>query len=280
MPVEYPLIRVLDSRDPLFRQLTQDVALFHRAFAGGKALPPLLFYRYEIADDDDLYSISARTNLGVEAISTINGLANPGSMQSLSELILPNMPGVFMPLVPANDFERILYAGRVHLIQSGIRISVPDRGSYIYFPDEKLKPIERAFFLDILFRFPLREGAVSSGFGPRPHPFSGAESFHSGVDIAAPFGSDVLAARAGAVSSSGFDEDLGNFVVIDHGSGYITVYGHLDAIRVTLSQRVNSGTVVGTVGTTGLTTGPHLHFEVRSADGLRDPIPLIRGTTE
>ena len=71
--VGYPLIRALDSRDPLFRQLTQDVALFHRAYAAGSELPPLIFFRYEIASEDDLYSIAARTNLGVEAISTVNG---------------------------------------------------------------------------------------------------------------------------------------------------------------------------------------------------------------
>ena len=277
---EYPIIGSLDSRDPLFVQLTQDIAGFHRAIARGEPLPELLLFHYSVDVEDDIYTIAAKTNLGLEAVASLNGLSGPKAISPGDDIILPNLPGVYVPANPQNDFEKILHAGRRGDSPMALRIQLMDGRRYVFYPDEKLSSIERAYFLDVLFRFPLREGTLSSGFGPRASPFTGNDSFHAGIDIAAPRGSDVIAARAGIVAAAGVDEELGNFVILDHGANYATVYGHLDTISVYLSQEVNSGTVIGRVGTTGLSTGPHLHFEVRAAGVRRNHLPLIRGTTE
>jgi murein DD-endopeptidase MepM/ murein hydrolase activator NlpD len=115
----------------------------------------------------------------------------------------------------------------------------------------------------------------------RNHPITGESCLHSGIDIAASAGSDVLAARDGQVIEKGFEADgLGNYILLSHQGGYTTLYGHLASITVSLNQKVNSGSLIGTVGSTGLSTGPHLHFEVRSEGQLRDPIPLLYGKNE
>lgn len=106
------------------------------------------------------------------------------------------------------------------------------------------------------------EGPVTSEFGTRFSPFDGKKVFHTGVDIGAPLGSSVKAAAVGRVTYVGTFASLGHTVVIDHGSGTITRYGHLKSSKVKLGQLVNKGEGIGFVGMTGNTTGPHLHYEV------------------
>ena len=140
--------------------------------------------------------------------------------------------------------------------------------------------MERAYFLRILFRFPVRSGALSSGYGQRRDPFDGHPRFHGGIDIAAPAGIEVLAARGGEVLAAGTDPVLGNFVQLLHEGGYVTLYGHLALVRVALKQKVTSGMIIGAVGSTGQSTGPHLHFAIRRQGSSRDPLPLFAGGKE
>ncbi len=279
----YPRIGHLDLRDPLFSQLAEDVAASHRAFARGDLPPPLVFYSYTVRDGEDLLSVAASTNLGVATLSTVNSIPHPEDVTPGMTLVLPNIPGIFVAADAKDDLERMTLALRMDNIQEGFQVVIRSTGErkYVFFPADEFQPVERAYFLGILFRFPLREGYVSSSFGMRTHPISGVECMHSGVDLAAPRGTEVLAARGGKVIEKGWDETgLGNYLVLAHDGGYTTLYGHLAIIAVTLNQEVNSGSLLGTVGSTGLSTGPHLHFEVRTEGRLRDPMPLIYGNKE
>ena len=112
---------------------------------------------------------------------------------------------------------------------------------------------------------------ISSTFGNRKDPFTGRLAFHSGIDFAAPQGSTVLAAGAGIVSFVGQMSGYGNVVEITHGNGLVTRYGHLSAFLVTEGQKVDTGDAIARVGSTGRSTGPHLHFEVRRTDNAVDP---------
>jgi murein DD-endopeptidase MepM/ murein hydrolase activator NlpD len=103
---------------------------------------------------------------------------------------------------------------------------------------------------------------VSSPFGYRADPLSGARRFHAGVDIAAAYGREVPSAGAGRVVFSGAQGGYGNTVVVEHPGGIRTRYAHLSSVQVDVGVRVDAGTVVGRVGSTGRSTGPHLHFEV------------------
>jgi murein DD-endopeptidase MepM/ murein hydrolase activator NlpD len=115
------------------------------------------------------------------------------------------------------------------------------------------------------------QGRISSEFGPRVHPVTGARRDHHGLDIAAPTGTPISAAAGGKVTFAGQQRGYGNIVIVDHGNGTETRYAHQDTIAVSVGQRISAGQRVGTVGSTGLSTGPHLHFEVRRNGEAVDP---------
>ena len=114
--------------------------------------------------------------------------------------------------------------------------------------------------------WPVEGGYVSSGFGYRPSPFSGKREFHSGVDISVHQGTPVQATANGVVVSVGYEGGLGKTVMVDHGKGITTRYAHLSSYSVKEDQKIQRGEVVGKVGSTGRSTGPHLHYEVRLND--------------
>jgi murein DD-endopeptidase MepM/ murein hydrolase activator NlpD len=118
-------------------------------------------------------------------------------------------------------------------------------------------------------------GTITSPYGYRQNPFGGAPDFHPGLDIAAPMGTTVTAAAAGTVISAGWYGGYGNYILIDHGGGMATGYGHLSQIFVSNGQQVQKGQAIGAVGSTGHSTGPHLHFEVRLHGKTTDPAAYL-----
>lgn len=120
--------------------------------------------------------------------------------------------------------------------------------------------------------WPLR-GPIRSRFGFRRHPIFRLRQFHQGVDIAASMGSPVRAAFGGMVLYAGWFGGYGKLIVIDHGDGFSTLYGHLSTIDAAPGQQVTRGQVVGRVGSTGYSTGPHLHFEIRQRGKPINPLP-------
>jgi murein DD-endopeptidase MepM/ murein hydrolase activator NlpD len=120
------------------------------------------------------------------------------------------------------------------------------------------------------------QGRRSSGFGSRIHPITGARAQHTGVDVAAPAGTPIRAAAAGVVSFAGSRGGYGNLVIVDHPRGLQTYYAHQRDLHISAGQDVAQGTLLGTVGSTGRSTGPHLHFEVRRDGVAVDPAPYLR----
>lgn len=115
----------------------------------------------------------------------------------------------------------------------------------------------------------------SSGFGPRVDPFTGRVAFHTGVDFAGPWGSPVLATAPGVVVWAGARGGYGNMVELDHGNGFHTRYGHLASIAVRTGSLVEQGSALGRLGSTGRSTGPHVHYEVWLANSVRDPVKYL-----
>jgi len=130
------------------------------------------------------------------------------------------------------------------------------------------------FLLREKFRSPLG-GRFSSFFGSRVHPIYNERRFHNGIDIAAPYGTLIGAARDGVVISAGWNGAYGKAVVIDHGDGYKTLYGHMSVIYASVGERVKAGKIIGRVGSTGLSTGPHLHFTLWHNDKLINPMNIL-----
>jgi murein DD-endopeptidase MepM/ murein hydrolase activator NlpD len=118
-------------------------------------------------------------------------------------------------------------------------------------------------------------GAISSGFGPRVHPILGTMRMHNGVDMNASQGDAIKAAAAGRVILAGVKGGFGNTIMIDHGGGMVTLYAHQSRIGASVGQKVTAGETIGYIGSTGLSTGPHLHFEVRINGVPKNPTNYI-----
>ncbi|MFW5684426.1 MAG: LysM peptidoglycan-binding domain-containing M23 family metallopeptidase [Spirochaetota bacterium] len=275
LSAEYPVVRRLDRSDALFVQHQSDVEAYYRGASSGGDLPPLLLYRYEVQEHDTLFGLAARFSLPYSAIATLNGFSSP-VVPPGTEILVPGVPGIFVPIDPATDLASILHDLRRDRSASVVTV-VRDgtREAFRFFPGEDFLPEERRAFLGLLFRHPLPGGELSSPWGPRRNPITTQWSFHGGVDYAAASGTRVLAARGGVVSDVGFNEILGNYIVVSHTGGFETVYGHLQSVAVSLNDEVRSGMMLGAVGSTGMVTGPHLHFEIRQRGRSRDPESML-----
>jgi hypothetical protein len=279
-----PLIEQLSFPDPLFKQLSADMTQARQALAAGKELPTLLFFRYKVRENEDIFTIAARLTVDIETIAVLNGLRSPDELVPGMDILLSNLPGLFIAQEPENDFEELLFFffnSQFPQISNGLTVPTLDQVKKVYFlPGIKVNPTIRAFFLQTAFIMPLKNGQISSRFGTRLSPFTGKPSFHGGLDIAAPEGTEVLASRAGIVHNTGWNSILGNFIILSHDGGIETVYGHLQRYIVPKGTRVGSGDVIGYVGSTGLSTGPHLHFEIVSNGENRDPLLFLPRNTE
>jgi murein DD-endopeptidase MepM/ murein hydrolase activator NlpD len=134
---------------------------------------------------------------------------------------------------------------------------------------------QRKEFLDHTPSIIPTNGYLSCGFGYRIDPFTGIKQLHSGIDLAADIGTPVYATAEGVVCSVERDVGLGRVIKINHKYGYLTVYGHLSQIGVRNGQIIRRGDLIGTVGNTGLTTGPHLHYEVHFQGKPQNPLKYI-----
>lgn len=122
---------------------------------------------------------------------------------------------------------------------------------------------------------PLRFASISSGFGSRWHPVYGQVRFHAGVDMAAPSGTPVYVTSSGVVIAAGSCGGYGQCVAVDHGGGVVSLYGHLSRVDVYPGRQVGSGQEIGLVGSTGVSTGPHLHYEIRINGSPVNPRPYL-----
>ncbi len=269
---QYPEIGALDRSDPLYAQHQSDIRDYYRRSSAGDELPPLLLYRYRVRTDDTLFGLAARLSLPYSALATLNRLAAP-ELEPGSTLLIPGVPGVFVPLAPESDLESIMHDLRRER-QADV-VTIAGASVFRFFPGEDFLPEERLAFLGMMFRRPLPDGELTSGWGPRINPITAEYGFHGGADYAATEGTRVLASRGGRVGELGVDPVLGKYVILEHTGGFQTVYGHLSTIAVSLNDEVRSGMILGAVGSTGMVTGSHLHFEIRQHGRSRDPEAML-----
>jgi murein DD-endopeptidase MepM/ murein hydrolase activator NlpD len=119
------------------------------------------------------------------------------------------------------------------------------------------------------------DGPITSGYGYRVHPIFGTRRLHTGIDFGGGYGAPIFAAESGTVISAGSRGGYGNAIVIDHGGGTTTLYAHQSRFAVSGGAQVSRGQVIGYIGSTGYSTGPHLHFEVRINGATTDPAPYL-----
>jgi murein DD-endopeptidase MepM/ murein hydrolase activator NlpD len=126
---------------------------------------------------------------------------------------------------------------------------------------------------------PVKTAAFTSGYGVRSDPFKGGAAMHAGIDLSGPVGTPIYATADGVVTTAGYNNGgYGNLVKIEHGRGIETRYGHLASMSVSAGQRITRGQVIGRMGSTGRSTGSHLHYEVRIDGRAVNPIPFMKST--
>lgn len=157
------------------------------------------------------------------------------------------------------------------------RTRVAGSGSLIVFSNNRPPP---ALSLGTIARpwdraLPVAARALTSGFGMRTHPLLGGRRAHLGIDLSAPTGSPIVATSDGIVTAADWRGGYGLLVALDHGRGLETRYGHMSRLGVSVGQRVSKGQILGFVGSTGFSTGPHLHYEMRMNGQPVDPTPSI-----
>ena len=276
---ELPELTSLNARDILFQQVSDDIQTFYRWQAGTAVAPQLSIYQYTIKDGDTLFSLAARLNLPQSSIATINRLNSPKLPSAGTTIFIPNIPGMFIPEEPASDFEQLL-SQRV-LSDEGTELSekfiIPTSDTAWYFiVADDFTGIERRAFLDILFQDPLPGAYISSAYGLRKSPITGEYQFHYGLDLAAPGGTPVRSIAEGVVTVIGSDPVFGQYIRIQHSGGYESLYAHLYKIHADLNEEVQAGEHVAEVGSSGMSTGTHLHLEIFYLGRNRDPQIYIR----
>ncbi|GHT96354.1 peptidase M23 [Spirochaetia bacterium] len=272
----FPFISRLDPSNVVFKQYLADVETARRLIFTGNTdaiTEYLTVYAYTPAEGDDVYGLAARCNIPYAALVTLNRLPHPTSLAGAGTLLLPSIPGIFIPETPESDLERLLFSTRD--ADTGISLTFNRQGQraqYRFIPGADFSATERAFFLNTGFRFPLRNYRLTSSYGLRVSPITGNLKLHEGLDLAAPLGTEVFAARDGVVTEIGEgDAVFGNYIIIQHSDNWVSLYGHLSTIDTHLRSTVQTGTLIGSVGSTGLSTGPHLHFELRQNGRAQDP---------
>jgi len=280
---DYPLIARLDFRDEVFKKLMADVEINRRRVyirdkvrrddnreSAQAIADSVSLYRYIPREDENIFFLAARCSIPYSALASLNRLNHESELETGKPVLLPGAPGIFIPEEPGSDLEYLMASSRFPpeeadsaLIKAGI--------NFYFYPGGEFNATERAFFLNKGFIFPLRSYRLTSSYGIRRNPVTGNIRLHEGVDLAAPAGTEVYAAGSGIVTEIGDDPVYGIYIIIKHNNDWASLYGHLQKTAIGLRSNVKSGTLIGWVGTTGQSTGPHLHFELRHNGKARDP---------
>lgn len=236
------------------------------------------FYNYKVKENDSFEKISKQTDISIETLYLVNNIKKRTTLKKGSVLIIPNQNG---RIVTVNKNDSIFKLANLYGIKwekiadaNNLQSSVIYDGMKLFIPGSKMTEYERNKFIETNFLWPVR-GKITSYFGSRIDPITGIYSFHTGIDIKNKIGAKVKSAKDGKVIFVGWQKIYGNFIMIKHNDGYITLYAHLNSISVKINQVVGLGEYIGIVGNTGRTTGTHLHFEIRKNGKLIDPLKYL-----
>ncbi len=242
----------------------------------------LSYFTYKVKKGDIPGTIAEKFGVTTDSILSLNRIANARGLQINQYLKIPTMSGILYTTEKSSEtvagiaekykVDAAKVASANHL---SLNASLPS-GLTLFVTDAEMDWATRQEINGDLFKKPIHAAfRISSSFGWRSSPFSGVRSRHTGIDMACPTGTSVFAALPGKVTSTAYSPTYGNYVIIKHPSGYRTLYGHLSAILCVTGQLVDQNTRIGRVGSTGLSTGPHLHFTVYNKNGaLVNPASL------
>lgn len=234
---------------------------------------------YTVRRGDSVSKIAAAFSVSMDAIISSNGISNARALREGEVLRIPNMDGIPYIVQQGDSLTGISIAKGVPLEAildaNDIQSEVITPGTTLFIPGARMNREDLRMALGELFVFPVRGARLTSPFGWRNDPFTGVRRFHAAVDLAAPQGTPIWAAKEGRVSAMGFNAVYGNFIILEHPGGFQTLYAHLHTFAVRRGDQVRQGAQIGTVGNTGLSTGPHLHFAVFRNNRAVNPLDFL-----
>ena len=245
-----------------------------------EAFPSLYYRAYQVQEGEMVGGIAARFDVSQDAIISLNKIKNTRTLQIGQLLKIPSIDGI---LYTVKDRDTISGIAKTYKIDEADILSVNklkddmlQKGYVLFLPNAKLDWMTIQEINGDLFVCPIHgRYRISSRYGWRSDPFTKNRSFHNGLDMATYRGAPVFAALAGVVVSTGYSTVYGNHVIIRHHSGYKTLYGHLNSIFTSANRYVTTATQIGTVGSTGRSTGPHLHFTVYKNGATINPFSVL-----
>jgi len=270
---------ILEEDSELMTQIALETASIETVEPFTK-LNMLLYSSHTVKSGENISSLAINFGLNQDTIISSNKITNTRLLQIGKVLKIPNQDGILHTVKSGDTLSAI--SERYKAESDAIRVAnelfsdkiVP--GTDLFIPGAKLDWTRLQEINGDLFIWPVN-GAITSFYGWRRDPFSrNRRHFHSGIDIRGSTGTPVRAAMAGRISAVGYDNIFGNYVIINHHSGYRTLYGHLNVIRTRTGAYVSQGERIGDVGNTGQSTGAHLHFTVYKNGATVNPRALMR----
>jgi murein DD-endopeptidase MepM/ murein hydrolase activator NlpD len=235
---------------------------------------------YMVKRGDNISTLAINFGLNQDTIISVNRITNSRLLQAEKMIKIPNQDGVFHSVKSGENLTAI--AQKYNADSEAIKIVnelFSDKvvtGTELFIPGARLDWARLQEINGDLFVWPV-SGNVTSSYGWRRNPFNRSlRHFHNGIDIKGSTGTPIRAAMSGRVSAVGYDNIFGNYVVINHHSGYRTLYGHMSVIRTKTGAYVAQGERIGDIGSTGQSTGPHLHFTVYKNGATTNPRALLR----
>jgi murein DD-endopeptidase MepM/ murein hydrolase activator NlpD len=243
------------------------------------ALPlTLSFSSYTVARNDTLDMIARRFNVRLDTLISLNSISNVRRIQAGAVLKIPNIDGIIHTVKKGENLSGIASGAKLSVIDiidaNDLTTQTISPGQSLFLPGARLPSTDLKKVLGTLIAWPVR-GRLSSYFGYRANPFTGVRQFHNGLDIVAQANTPAKAAMDGRVAETGYSAVFGNFVILSHADSYQTLYAHLNKVNVRSGQNVNQGSTVGLIGSTGYSTGTHLHFGLfKNGIGI-DPLKML-----
>ena len=230
----------------------------------------LSYFSYRVKSGDTISESASRYGITTDTIISVNNIKSSRTIPIGQYLKIPTMEGILYTVKTDGETPETIAkkysvpADKVALVNSMPENQSLSAGRTVFVTGAKMDRITLLEINGDLFKNPLHSSFyISSRFGWRVSPFdSSKRTYHGGIDMACPTGTPIYAASEGEVITAGWSNVYGNYVIISHHSGYKTLYGHMSSILVSKGQYVYTTTKIGKVGSTGQSTGPHLHFTV------------------